>query len=183
MPVSPRLRSAATLITLGLLSACSEIVAPIATKVQRAAADVTNLVTCTNNWVLPQSGSWSDASNWSAHAVPTAADNVCILAEGNYTVTMLGLASVNSVTIGRPGNVDKPKLTVLSSYTFSSFQEINSRLTVANGIDNYGWLELNSEGPANSGGSSVFIDGGTFYNHDISSFRILPGANPSASHT
>lgn len=47
------------------------------------------------------SGMWSTPADWSK-GVPTGASNVCISAPGTYTVTIEGLVSVNSLSLGGP---------------------------------------------------------------------------------
>jgi hypothetical protein len=179
MPFSPRVRNSALLATLALLSACRDVVAPVVTELQQVAANLSNAVTCTNTWTTPTSGLWSDASRWSKGAVPTSADNACVTLEGNYTVSIMGWYAANSLTIGTPSGNDKPKVSILGyRYEYAT----GARLTVANGIDNYGWLELNSAG-ANPGGAELVVDGGTFYNHDIASFRSLPGTESSPTRS
>ena len=175
-----RVRNAATLASLALFAACSDVVAPVVTKIQEVAARMDNLLTCTNTWATANSGLWSTASNWSAGHVPTSSEDVCITLEGSYTVTLRGVYSVNSLTIGTPGITNKPKLAVEGFWSAFNFQEVLSRLTVANGIDNYGWMELTSSGGTSAGGAQLFVTGGTFYNHDISSFRSLVGAGAGA---
>jgi hypothetical protein len=175
-----RVRSAAAVATLVVFSGCSDAVAPVVNKMQAIATTISNLLTCTNSWATANSGLWSTASNWSAGHVPTATENVCITLEGNYTVTLNGFATVNSVTISAPGNAVKPKLAIQGLWSAFNFQEIMSRLTVANGIDNYGFMELTSAGGPQAGAAQIFVNGGTFYNHDISSFRSLLGTGAGA---
>jgi len=45
---------------------------------------------CTKSWAGPTSGtnSWDDGANWSPSGVPTGSSDVCIKADGTYTVTM-----------------------------------------------------------------------------------------------
>ena len=54
---------------------------------------------CTDSW-KGGSGQWSNAGKWSTGAVPGTSDNVCITKHGTYTVTLTGLVSVNSLTLG-----------------------------------------------------------------------------------
>jgi len=175
-----RVREAAALATLLVFTACSDAVAPVVAKMQEIAANLTNLVTCTNSWATANSGLWSNAGMWSAGHVPTATENVCITLEGNYTVTLNGFATVNSVTVSAPGNSVKPKLAIQGLWSAFNFQEVMSRLTVTNGIDNYGFIELTSAGGTQAGAAQLFVTGGTFYNHDISSFRSLVGTGAGA---
>ena len=58
---------------------------------------------CTDSWIKAISGEWSDAEDWSAGHVPTSSDEVCILPEGEYTVTIASSESVRSLTLGTTG--------------------------------------------------------------------------------
>ena len=69
---------------------------------------------CDRTWALPVSGSWQEPSNWLEGTVPTADDDVCIVAPGTYTVTAgpSAPAAAATLTLGLPLGTDGPKLTV-----------------------------------------------------------------------
>jgi len=67
---------------------------------------------CSDAWINPVSGSWSTAADWSTGSVPTGTDNVCITTPGEYTVTLTGSASVNSLTLGDSSGATKQTLLV-----------------------------------------------------------------------
>ncbi len=67
---------------------------------------------CSDAWANPVSGSWNTAADWSTGAVPAATDNVCITTPGEYTVTLPGSASVNSLTIGDSSGSTKQTLLI-----------------------------------------------------------------------
>jgi len=56
-------------------------------------------LTCGTSWVGPVSGSWNDASLWSA-GVPTGTSDACITVAGTYTVTIAGGVSARTLTLG-----------------------------------------------------------------------------------
>ena len=59
--------------------------------------------TCSKTYSGPTTGTanlWSTASNWTPSGVPGSSDDVCITANGTYTVEIDGGVSVNSVTVG-----------------------------------------------------------------------------------
>jgi hypothetical protein len=58
-----------------------------------------NITGCTDNW-NGGNGSWTDAGDWSTGSVPAGTDNACISAPGTYTVTLEGVVTVGSVTVG-----------------------------------------------------------------------------------
>ena len=58
---------------------------------------------CTDSWIKAISGQWSNAEDWSAGRVPNSSDEVCITAEGEYTVTTGASVSVHSLTLGTSG--------------------------------------------------------------------------------
>src|SRR5215813_12025096 len=51
-------------------------------------------------WKNAVSGNWNTAANWDPAQVPTSADDVSIILDGTYTVTIDAAASVNSLTLG-----------------------------------------------------------------------------------
>jgi hypothetical protein len=86
---------------------------------------------CGNSWTNTAGGSWFTAGNWSKGTVPTAEEDVCITAEGTYTVTMTqtsATVTVASLTIG--GTSGTQTLAVGSSCS------LNAILTTTTGIAN-----------------------------------------------
>jgi hypothetical protein len=69
---------------------------------------------CEKHWALPQSGSWDEPTAWLEGAVPTADDDVCIIAPGAYAVTIGpgAPATAASLTLGLPLATEGPTLTV-----------------------------------------------------------------------
>ena len=67
---------------------------------------------CSDAWLNPVAGSWNTAADWSTGSVPTASDNVCITVPGEYTVTLTGSASVNSLTLGGTSGATRQTLLV-----------------------------------------------------------------------
>ena len=63
---------------------------------------------CSTSWSSAVSGSWTDASKWSA-GVPGGASDACITVNGTYTVTLNGGGSANSLKVGgRPSASKAP---------------------------------------------------------------------------
>lgn len=105
-------------------------------------------VTCTNTWLLPVSGSWSTASNWSALRVPDSSDSVCIgtgilsLTLANFDVTLSESVTVADLNVAA-GTLANPSLKVTSG-----------TLTVS--------------GNANVGsGGTLILNGGNLTSNDI----------------
>jgi hypothetical protein len=61
------------------------------------------IVVSTNSWLSGISGNWTTAADWSAGAVPLAADPALINAGGTYTVTIDSAVGVGSLTLGAAG--------------------------------------------------------------------------------
>src|SRR5712664_2503716 len=51
-------------------------------------------------WTNTAGGNWSASANWSPQTVPTAADNVFFVSNGNYTVALDVNAAVLQLTAG-----------------------------------------------------------------------------------
>ena len=82
--------------------------------------------TCTKTYSGPVTGTanlWTTAGNWTPSGAPGASDDVCITANGTYTVELDGSASVNSVSVG--GTTGTATLRVLGSASG------NATLTIA----------------------------------------------------
>ncbi|MBI4319196.1 MAG: hypothetical protein HY675_11965 [Chloroflexi bacterium] len=95
---------------------------------------------CDVSWKDPVSGNWTEASKWSTNAVPTNAQNVCIIVDGTYTVTLTGSQAANSVMLGAAGNSGTPTLWIRSG------SWLESRLNAANGFTNAGTIRMESVG-------------------------------------
>jgi hypothetical protein len=86
-----------------------------------------------DSWTNTAGGNWFTAGNWSKGTVPVAGEDVCITAEGTYTVTMTqtnttSTVNVNSLTLG--GASGTQTLAVGSSCS------LNAILTTTAGISN-----------------------------------------------
>ncbi|MBI4317996.1 MAG: SBBP repeat-containing protein, partial [Chloroflexi bacterium] len=93
---------------------------------------------CDNSWASAVSGLWSDATKWSAGAVPTSTANVCITVDGTYVVTATGSVTVKSLRVGSSGNTGVQTLQAQGS----SSGALN--LTASYGITNTGTIVLSS---------------------------------------
>ena len=93
---------------------------------------------CNKTWTAPANGLWTNAANWTPAVVPGAADNVCIVVDGTYTVTLRGSKSVASVTVGAAGNNEVQTLLVQGG------PSVNASLTAATGFTNSGDITLSS---------------------------------------
>ena len=51
-------------------------------------------------WTNTAGGNWSVAANWSSGSVPSSTDNVFIISNGTYTVTLNVSATVSNLTVG-----------------------------------------------------------------------------------
>ncbi|HEX7938311.1 MAG TPA: hypothetical protein VF483_04915, partial [Gemmatimonadaceae bacterium] len=179
MSVPRPVRYAVALATIAILSGCSDVVAPVVTKIQQVAARVDNLLTCSNSWVTATSGNWETASNWSAGHAPTSTEDACITLEGNYTVYVIG-AQVKSLTLSAPGNVDKPTLQLYGFTNGPGWPPTDGNLYVTNNIDNYGTIIMTNAGAPNPGGAAITITstGGKWFNHAGSALYVRAGTGP-----
>ncbi len=98
---------------------------------------MTTAQTATITWTNASSGSWTNASNWDPPQVPAEGDTALIEAPGDYVVEVQGDVSVDSVVLGN--SEAAPTLRVMAGHA-----GINSALTVANSLTNYGTIELSS---------------------------------------
>ena len=94
---------------------------------------------CTKSWALAVDGLWTDPTKWNPAGAPALGDNVCIAVDGNYTVTLNGSQSVNSVAVGAAGNTAVQTLWVQGSNAGGT-----GSLTVAGGITNDGTIRMES---------------------------------------
>ena len=112
---------------------------------------------CTKTWVSPVSGNWTDPTKWSLGTIPSSDDNVCITVDGAYTVTVGGAQTVNSVTVGAPGNTLVQTLLLLGNGSGGS-----AILTAANGFTNAGSITMDAQ---NSGFTvNLIVTSGTLTN-------------------
>ncbi len=74
---------------------------------------------CTVTWTNTIGGDWATDSNWNTGTKPTASDDVCIIADAEYTVTLSSNQAINSLTFGSA-----------TGTTLQTF-DVNATLTVA----------------------------------------------------
>lgn len=67
-------------------------------------------VGCTDDWAAPVSGDWNTGANWSTGEPPSASDVACIIAPGQYTVTMNESHSVAGLLLGTSGGTGSQNL-------------------------------------------------------------------------
>lgn len=122
---------------------------------------------CSTNWI-GASGLWSNPANWDA-GVPTSATSVCIVKNGNYTVTIdFAGAQAASIIVGDPANATPTQTLQVGTAplpgSLSTYGSATSKLTprgkirVMNG-------SMSIDGGqtfAQSGGSLVVDTGQTF---------------------
>jgi len=87
-------------------------------------------------WVQPGNGVWSQGANWSRGEIPTTWDNVFIVSNGSYTVTVNADASVGSLTLG--GASGTQTLSLSAGIFDLSTNGLSASLVSSNGV-----LELN----------------------------------------
>jgi len=108
-------------------------------------------VTCgsgTNNWTGGAGDNqWATAGNWSAGAVPTSTNNVCIPSSFTSTITISTLASTNqtiaSLDSGAPLALTVGPLTISGTATFAADLNLSGTLTL-NGTSSMTTLEQSS---------------------------------------
>ncbi len=89
---------------------------------------------CGVSWAAPVSGNWGVAANWSPAVVPGAGSNVCIMHDGDYTVTVDGNRSAATLTIGHALTAARPTVRIMSALTIGSSLVNSGTLTFgANG--------------------------------------------------
>ncbi len=122
---------------------------------------------CSVSWTgAGGDGDWNTASNWSTSAVPVAADDVCITADGTYTVTLdPGLTAIHSLTLG--GSTGVQTLAVQANNPNDGFDHSATlRLTAGGAIGAAGELALTSTGLA-ADQAAVDVAGGTLTNAGV----------------
>ena len=76
-----------------------------------------NAVPCDYEWKDPISGDWGEAAKWKTGVVPPIAANVCIIADGIYTVTVNAFRRVNALQVGNANNlVGQPTLVLNAAF-------------------------------------------------------------------
>ena len=99
-----------------------------------------NAIQCNVFWKAGFSGYWTDATLWSTGAVPDADDQVCITADGTYTVIVQGGRVAGSIVVGDAGN-DGEQTLLIQALGVNG----NATLTVTNGIHNEGTIALETQ--------------------------------------
>ena len=170
------------------IAACVAVVVACAVA-PRAAPNASRraFVPCTRSWTNAAGGAWSVPSNWTPAGVPTSTDQVCILLSGTYTVTLVGQATVDLVTIGGSSGSQTLqvlgqcgqnaalrtahglKTTALGAVALTSTGSCPSNVTLAGPITNGGALTTD----AGSGG-------GRFLQGNLTNSRVL-SINQSAT--
>jgi hypothetical protein len=112
---------------------------------------------CTESWAKAESGSWGTAANWSPEKVPTASDEVCITKPGEYTVTVTGSVSVESLTLGASSGATKQTLLVDGLLSSGALNLSTSATIAKTGVLN---LESTSSNDAVVAGSATISNGG-----------------------
>jgi len=107
--------------------------------------------TCDTSWASAVSGTWSDATKWTA-GVPSAAAKVCITVAGTYTVT--GGGSAKGLTLGGSSGTQTLDLN-------GSTLALNTQGSGSNGIGSHGVVLLRSD---TGSYSWLNITGGTLTN-------------------
>ena len=110
----------------------------------------------THSWTNILGGDWSVAANWLPHGVPLADDDVLIMSNGTYTVTILSNSvQVANLTLGGSSGTQtllNGTVNVLIMTNFGSVRA-NGILSVTNG-GLQGKLSVASGGQLNLGGSA-----------------------------
>jgi hypothetical protein len=88
------------------------------------------------HWTNGNGGDWNTDTNWDTQQAPGSNDDVFIDAAGSYTVTVSSPGSANSLTIASGETV-----------------EIQSALTVVNGLSNAGTVQIDDATTLSLGGS------------------------------
>ncbi len=100
---------------------------------------------------------WTQASNWSNDAVPTASDDVTINLSGNPTIQITtGTQSVHSLTSTDPLSISGGSLSVAASSTLSGGLAMTGGSLIANGSG----INLTVTGATTDSGGSLFAQAG-----------------------
>jgi hypothetical protein len=133
-----------------------------------------NAMQCNVFWKAGFSGYWTDPMLWSTGAVPDADDQVCITAEGTYTVIVQGGRVAGSIVVGDAGNDGEQTLLIQASGLNG-----NSTLTVANGIHNEGTIALETQDGSDADTTLTITNG--VLNNTLSGIVTATGTGGSGS--
>ena len=75
-------------------------------------------IACTKSWASAVDGSWSDGTKWLPAGSPSSGDDVCIVVNGTYTVTLNVNGATNAFTLGGTTGTQKLDLPGTTSMTF-----------------------------------------------------------------
>lgn len=92
---------------------------------------------CTVNWITNGDGAWSNGQNWDGGDPPQSTDVVCIMLDGNYTVTVAADATVQELYLGSADNQGTQALQAQSSFSIG----VQTTLQVAES----GYLQLTTD--------------------------------------
>src|SRR5262249_55734754 len=117
----------------------------------------------------PSGGSWSDPSNWSSGAVPTANDDVSIITNDqlgltpSYPVTIDSTAVANSITMDDSGTshpelIKERELTVGGAFTMRADSIVENYGTITVG----GPMEIGDQSVLHNFGTLTLEQGGDF---------------------
>ncbi len=78
-------------------------------------------------WINPAGGSWSATTNWSTGTIPGSNDNVFIISNGNYAVTLDVNATVAAFNFGGAMGTQNLSITVNALFTLTGTGTVNDR--------------------------------------------------------
>src|ERR1700747_1238849 len=64
-------------------------------------------IACTKSWASAVDGNWSDGTKWLPAGSPSSGDDVCIVVNGTYTVTLNVDGATNAFTLGGTGGIQR----------------------------------------------------------------------------
>ena len=123
---------------------------------------------CTDTWKNATSGMWSLATNWSTGVVPTSSTNVCITAAGTYTVTLTGITSANTLTLG--GSSGTQTVDVQGNTSGSAVFTLTSNGST---IASHGVLALDSQSVTGAGYTEIDSSGSNVWLKNNGTFETL----------
>src|SRR5215472_11248825 len=62
---------------------------------------------CTKSWGSAVDGNWSDGTKWLPAGSPSSGDDVCIVVDGTYTVTLNVNGATQALTLGGTAGTQK----------------------------------------------------------------------------
>jgi hypothetical protein len=122
---------------------------------------------CSINWKNAASGLWSDAANWEPGRLPVSADDVCIGADGVYSVVLQGMQSAANVTIGSSSLGVGPTLRLEATDTTPA------NLTLTGNMSNAGAVLLDSVGVQDA---ALMLTSGVLNNQPTGVVNVNAGA-------